>query len=142
MPQPQIVIDTNVFVTAQRSQRGASARLLTLLGTGQFDLHLSVPLAFEHESVLLRQRHELGLTQQDVEDVVDSVCAISKHHKIHFLWRPYLRDEKDDLVLELAVAARAALIITYNQRDFQGAEQFGIRAITPREFLREIGALP
>jgi len=29
-----------------------------------------------------------------------TLCALGHHHEIHFLWRPYLRDPKDELVLE------------------------------------------
>ena len=141
MPTPQIVIDTNILVAAQRSKRGASAKLLSLVGTGRFDIHVSVPLVLEYEEVLLRYQSELGLTQEDVADVVDALCALSKHHKIYFLWRPYLRDRKGELVLELAVAARCNYIVTYNQRDFSGAETFGIRVMDPRTFLQEIGEL-
>ncbi len=57
------------------------------------------------------------------------------------MWRPYLRDLEDDFVLELAVAAECDYIITFNQRDFVGIENFGIRAITPKEFLSVIGEL-
>lgn len=142
VPIPQIVIDTNVLVTAQRSKRGASAKLLSLVGTGRFDIHVSVPLVLEYEAVLLRDRAELGLTQEDVADVVDALCALAKHQKIYFLWRTYLRDRNDEMVLELAVAARCDYIITYNQRDFSGADTFGIRVIDPRTFLQAIGELP
>jgi len=138
---PQIVIDTNVLVAAQRSRRGASAKLISLVGADRFDIHVSVPLVLEYEEVLLRYQSELGLTQEDVADVVDALCALSKHHKIYFLWRPYLRDRKDELVLELAVAARCNYIVTYNQRDFSGAETFGIRVMDPRTFLQAIGEL-
>jgi predicted nucleic acid-binding protein len=61
------------------------------------------------------------------------------HHKIYYLWRPFLRDPKDDMVLELAVSSDSRTIITHNHRDFRGAEQVGLRVLTPREFLREIG---
>ncbi|HKI18204.1 MAG TPA: PIN domain-containing protein [Isosphaeraceae bacterium] len=53
-----------------------------------------------------------------------------------------LRDPKDELVLELAVEAGCDLIITYNQRDFSGIERFGLRTMTPREFLSLIEVLP
>ena len=56
-----------------------------------------------------------------------------------YLWRPTLRDSNDDLVLELAVAADCDAIVTFNQRDFAGVEQFGLRVVTPGEFLKEIG---
>ena len=142
MKTPQVVIDTNVVITAQRSKRGASAKLMSLIGTNRFDIHVSVPLVFEYEAILLQQREQLALTPEDVADVVDALCALALPHKIYFLWRPYLRDRKDELVLELAVAARCDYIIAYNQRDFRGAELFGLRVIDPRAFLQEIGELP
>ena len=88
MKTPHIVIDTNVFVSAQRSQKGASAKLVSLIGTGTFEVHISVPLVLEYESVLMRQRTELGITQDDVNDLVDAVCNLAQRHNIHFLWRP------------------------------------------------------
>jgi predicted nucleic acid-binding protein len=81
------------------------------------------------------------LTLEDVMDVVDTVCALAIPHKIDFLWRPYRRDRKDELVLELAVTTRCDYIMTYNQRDFRGAEMFGSRVSDPRAFLQAIGAL-
>jgi predicted nucleic acid-binding protein len=45
----QIVIDTNVLVSALRSKRGASFRLLRLLGDSRFEINVSVPLVIEHE---------------------------------------------------------------------------------------------
>ena len=141
MKPPQIVIDTNIIISAQRSRRGASAKLMSLIGTGNFEIHLSVPLALEYEDVLSRQKLSLGLTREDVADLIDALCALGHHHKIYYLWRPYLRDRKDELVLELAVAAGCDYIITYNRRDFAGAERFGIEIIDPRSFLERIGEL-
>lgn len=138
---PQIVLDTNVIIAAQRSQRGASARLMSLVGTDRFEIHLSVPLVLEYEEILLRQRVLLGLTPEDVSDLVDALCALGHHHKIYFLWRPYLRDAKDELVLDLAVAAGCDYIITHNQKDFIGTERFGIGVLDPKTFLREIGEI-
>lgn len=141
MKKPAIVIDTNVVVSAQRSKRGASAKLMSLIGTGRFKIHLSVPLALEYEEVLRRQSATLELTQEDVADLVDALCALSHHHKIHFLWRPQLPDVDDEFVLELAVAARCSHIVTYNQKDFAGAERFGVEVVTPKKFLQEIGEI-
>lgn len=49
-----IVLDTNVIIAAIRSRRGASFKLLSLVGRGYFDIALSVPLVAEYEDVLLR----------------------------------------------------------------------------------------
>ncbi len=138
MSVPNIVIDTNVVIAALRSKRGASNKLLSLVGTSKFEIHDSVALILEYEDVLQRQRTELGLSEDDVSIFIDSLCALAHHHKIYFLWRPLLRDVNDELVLELAVSANCEYILTHNIRDFKGSEKFGIRAITPKEFLQII----
>jgi putative PIN family toxin of toxin-antitoxin system len=141
MVTPQIVIDTNVLIAAQRSRRGASSRLLTLVGTHRFDLHVSVALVLEYEDVLIRQRSQLGLTQEDITALIDAICALAVRHKIYYQWRPYLRDIGDEFVLELAVAAQCNYIVTFNHKNFTGAERFGIQVVTPGEFLRIIGEI-
>lgn len=45
------------------------------------------------------------------------------------------------MVLELAVAAGCDYIVTYNKSDFEGIKRFGLRAVTPKEFLEGIGEL-
>ncbi len=136
-----IILDTNVIISAQRSQRGASAKLMSLVDTGRFEIHLSVSLTLEYEDVLRRQRNILRLSEENVTDLIDYLCTASHHHRIYFLWRPQLRDPGDELVLELAVAAKAGYIVTYNKKDFIGADKFGIAVVTPKEFLQEIGEI-
>lgn len=142
MATPQIVIDTNVLVAGLRSRRGSAFRLLTLVGTGRFAIHLSVPLVLEYEDVLLRELPYLQVTKETVEDLIDFHCSVATCHPIFFLWRPFLRDPKDDMILELAVKAGCDLIVTYNTRDFADVEQFGLRTIEPGVFLQHIGVLP
>lgn len=141
MSRHQIVIDTNVLVSALRSKRGASYRLLMCLGDERFDIHISVPLVLECEDAAKNSLDAILLTEQDIDDIIDYLCAVGQHHKLYYLWRPYLRDPKDDMVLELAVAADCDFIITYNRRDFEGTEKFGIDILTPQEFLKRIGEL-
>ena len=138
MSVPNIVIDTNVVIAALRSKRGASNKLLSLVGTSKFEIHDSVALVLEYEDVIQRQRVELGLSQDEVSIFIDSLSSMAHHHKIYFLWRPFLTDVNDELVLELAVSANCEYIVTYNVSDFNGSEKFGIRAITPKEFLQVI----
>jgi putative PIN family toxin of toxin-antitoxin system len=138
MRAPNVVIDTNVIIAALRSRRGASNKLLSLVGTRKFEIHDSVALILEYEEVLQRQRHELGLSEEEVSIFIDSLCAMAHHHQIYFLWRPFLTDVNDELVLELAVSANCEYILTHNVSDFKGSEKFGIRAITPKEFLQII----
>jgi len=139
---PEIVIDTNVLVAALRSTRGASHGLLRLIDSGRFGVNISVPLVLEYEDAAKRAIGGMHLAVEDVDDVLDYLCRVARRHAVFYLWRPFLRDPKDDMLLEVAVVANCNFIVTYNRRDFQGAEQFGVRAVTPREFLRGIGELP
>jgi predicted nucleic acid-binding protein len=56
-----------------------------------------------------------------------------------YLWRPFLEDQKDDLVLEAAVVSQCEYVITFNQRVFQGIEVCALKAVTPKEFLEKRG---
>jgi putative PIN family toxin of toxin-antitoxin system len=138
MSKPKIIIDTNVIVAGLRSRDGASFKLLSLVDSGRFDVGITVPLLFEYEDVI--KREHLGIAIHSAEDVLDYVCAVSSHHQVHFMWRPYLRDPKDDLVLEAAVAAEATHIVTFNTKDFEGVGRFGVQALWPADFLIQLGA--
>lgn len=142
MSVQQIVIDTNVLVAALRSQRGASYRLVSLINRSSFRIHVSVPLVIEYEAVAKRIADETNLTTEDIDDIIDYVVNAAKHWKIHFLWRPYLKDANDDMILELAITAGCGYIITFNVNDFKNIDKFGIEAITPKKFLQQIGELP
>ena len=133
-----MVLDTNVLVAATRSRRGASFELLTLIGRGAFDIAVSVSLVLEYESVLLRHAAAAHMSEQDIRDLIDYVCDVATWQEVFFLWRPYLRDPNDDLIVELAVAASCEAVITHNIRDFSGAEQLGIRVLTPGTFLQHL----
>jgi putative PIN family toxin of toxin-antitoxin system len=141
MPLPRAVLDTNVLITALRSSRGASFKLLSLLKAGRFEIHLSIPLAVEYEEVLERERENLGLSRTEMGDFLDYLCRVAHLHEVYFLWRPFLPDPNDEMILDLAVRARCEYIVTYNKRDFPGVDRFGIRVVTSKAFLQEIGEL-
>jgi putative PIN family toxin of toxin-antitoxin system len=137
----QIILDTNVLVAALKSRKGASFKLLSLIDSGKFEVNLSVPLFLEYEDVLKRKDMLPHLAMEDIDNVLDYICKQGNRKKIFYLWRPFLKDPKDDFVLELAVEAGCDYIITYNLKDFEGINKFGVKAITPKEFLKIIGGL-
>ena len=134
----RVVLDTNVVVAALRSRRGAAAAVLLGAGTGQFEFCISVALFFEYESALKRPESGVVLPLAAIDDILDHLAAVGHQQEVFFLWRPILPDPADDHVLEVAVAGRCDAIVTYNRRDFRGAERFGVRIVSPPEFLVEL----
>lgn len=134
----RIVIDTNVFIAALKSRKGASFKLLFKTDRSKYIQCISTPLIFEYESVAKRDKKISHLTPEDIDSIIDEICRLSEKCKIFFLWRPFLKDSRDDLILELAVEAECEFIITYNTKDFTGIEKFNLKTITPKEFLKLI----
>ncbi len=97
-----VVIDTNVIVSALRSRDGASFLLVSLLGeSDKFEINISVALVLEYEDATKRLLGEVPITERAIDDILDYICEIAHEQKIYFLWRPFLRDPNDDMVLEL-----------------------------------------
>ncbi|MGB6690470.1 MAG: putative toxin-antitoxin system toxin component, PIN family [Terracidiphilus sp.] len=138
----QIVLDTNVLVAAMRSKHGASYRLLGLLGDSRWRLNLTVPIALEYEAVLKRDHRALGLTEDEIDNVLDGIFSTAGFHRLYFTWRPVATDPDDDLVLEAAIASHSDFIVTFNTRDFMECRRFGIQCQTPKEFPILIKELP
>jgi len=128
-----------VLVAALLSNRGASHRLLRLVGDDRWRMNLSVPLVLEYEQTLKRLCSGEALESTDIDDILCLLCANANLRSVFFLWRPLLPDPKGDFILELAVESRADFLLTFNAKDFAGAERFGVRVIPPREFLAIIG---
>ena len=135
----RVVLDTNVLVTAIRSRNGASFQVLSSLVADRFDIVVSTPLILEYEAALLRHSPATAFSPEDVGTLVDSICSIAQHQEIFYLWRPILRDPRDDMVLEVAVAAACDAIVTFNRRDFRGADRFGLAVLAPAELLQQLG---
>jgi putative PIN family toxin of toxin-antitoxin system len=135
----RVVFDTNVLVAAARSRLGASYALVSSIPTPAFQLCISVSLYAEWQEVLSRAENlPPGRTAEDARRFVQYLANQSHLQEIHFLWRPFLRDPDDDMAMELAFAAGCRHIVTHNVTDFYGAEQLGVTALSPCEFLNLI----
>ena len=111
------------------------------MGRGEFDIVVSVPLVIEYEDVAKRQSRSLGLRHADIDAVLDYLCHVGELRGIFFLWRPFLKDSLDDMVLEVAFEGDCDFIVTHNIRDFAGIEKFGLSAIRPGAFLKRLEEL-
>jgi len=135
----KIVIDTNIVFSALKSNKGASYALMDLLPSTKFKPVISVPLYTEYQDVLTRKENMTGASsKEDILAYCRYLVSIAHRKNIFYLWRPWLKDPKDDMVLELAVASSSEYIITYNIKDFKNISSFGIQAIKPADFLKLI----
>jgi uncharacterized protein len=134
-----IVLDTNVLVGACLG-RGPSAAVVQGCLTGQFQPLMAAALLAEYEDVFSRRalfaKSRLSASERD--ELLDIFLAACRWTRIYFGWRPNLRDEGDNHLVELALAGGAGHIVTHNLRDLRSAElKFpGLAAVTPAQFLR------
>jgi putative PIN family toxin of toxin-antitoxin system len=131
-----IVLDTNIVVSAMKSKRGASYAILEKIYSDEIVIHLSIPLVMEYEEVL--SRTGFVFPQALVSGLIDDLCSVGIHHEVYFLWRPYLKDPDDDFVLELALRSGCDYLVTHNVRDFAGIDKLGITVIRPKDLLARI----
>jgi predicted nucleic acid-binding protein len=129
----RVALDTDVLVAAVRSRLGASRAWVRAILNGEADLLLSVPLALQYEAVLMRPEHlaASGATTEQIAALLDALCTVCIPVEISFLWRPVLRDADDELVLEVAVNGGADRLLTFNERDFAGADRLGVTVERP-----------
>lgn len=136
-----IVVDTNVFVGACMGV-GASAKVIELCITGLVKPVMGSALVMEYEDVMARNQlfENCRLDLAERGELMDIFLAGCSWVTTYFAWRPNLRDEADNHVVELAVAAGASHIVTWNTRDFASMElRFPkLKVSTPPDFLKEL----
>ena len=101
---------------------------------------ISVPLFAEYEAVLSRAAIQRRCPLSAIEQarLFDAFLNRTRLVEVYYRWRPNLRDEGDNHVMELAVAAGDAPIVTFNGKDFRGGESRfpGIVVQTPAAWIK------
>lgn len=133
----RLVIDTNIFVAAMRSEGGASRAVLKYALTGRYVPLFGNALWLEYEAMLGRPIWTGETTGDERETVMAALAKQGKWISIYYGWRPNLPDEGDNHLIELAVAGNADAIITHNISDLKGGELAwpGLRILKPSECL-------
>lgn len=132
----RIVIDTSVLVAAARSRQGASFALVSSLPSPHFEIALSVALYTEWQAVLTRPEHlPSGLRDEDVLAYLRYLTSVAHLQDVYYLWRPFLRDPDDDMVLECAVASGSQYLVTHNVKNFMRIVELGVTPLTPAMFM-------
>jgi uncharacterized protein len=136
-----VVVDTNVFVSAAMSANGASRQIIRFCLRGHLMPLMGNALFSELEDVCSRDAlfDERLISREDRKVLLDAFFASCTWVPIYFLWRPNLRDEADNHVMELAIAGGAETIITANKKDFRNSELSfpNIEICNPVEFLNK-----
>lgn len=135
-----VVLDTNVFVSALRSDGGASREILRRALTGQYLPLFGNSLWLEYSDLLDRPVWTDETTADEREQVMSALASMGRWVTVYYGWRPNLRDEGDNHIVELAIAGGAEAIITHNIRDFsKGDLNFQkLRILTPAHALEEL----
>lgn len=137
----RVVIDTNVFVGACMGVGASNAVVRACLEHRLVPL-MGVALLTEFEATLSRDelfaKSRLDAAERSV--LLDTFLALCEWTRVYFLWRPNLKDESDNHLIELAVAGDADVVVTRNLRDLRGAElRFEpLRILSPEDFLKEL----
>lgn len=135
-----ITLDTNIIYQALKSSSGASFYILQQVRERRIQIALSVPLFEEYEDVLKREKSldDLELDVEDIDKFLRFIAWVGKPYKSYFLFRPNLKDEKDNMVVELAIASQCDYLVTSNVKDFDNAElRFDqLKVLTPAEFVK------
>jgi putative PIN family toxin of toxin-antitoxin system len=136
-----IVIDTSVLLQALKSKNGASHYILRLILEQKVTLALSLQVFKEYEDVLKRPEiiKIIGLKSSDIDKVLVFLSYISKPFTTYYLFRPNLKDEKDNIFVELSLVSNSNYLITNNVRDFTHNTDLkfdDLNIITPVDFVK------
>lgn len=136
----KVVLDTNIIVSALMSGDNACREVLRMAFDGRLRPLIGNALYAEYESVLARDYLFQGCPfDADKRNMfLDDVLSVCSFVEIHYLWRPNLRDEGDNHVLELALSGGADYIVTQNLKDFRAGDlqaMNNLKVIHPRELL-------
>jgi putative PIN family toxin of toxin-antitoxin system len=135
-----IVVDTSVLISALIGEAGPSSKILRACLNGHYQPLISNALFHEYEDVSSRDNilALCPLSKSEIKALLRAYYSVCKWVPIYYLWRPNLKDEGDNFLVELAVAGNAEFIVTNNIKDIKSAElSFAdLHVLTPEELIR------
>jgi putative PIN family toxin of toxin-antitoxin system len=136
-----VTIDTSLLFQAFHSRRGASFQILQMVRFGEITMAVSLPVFQEYRDLLSRHdvQKQLDLHRDDIQVILQFIATVARPTSIRYAWRPNLRDENDNMVMELALASGSEYLITRNTRDFvldSDLSNDEVAVVTPGEFMR------
>ena len=136
----RVVVDTSVFISALIGSKGASRELIRRCLLREYQPLMGNVLFCEYESVVGREEilEQCPLNSAEIADLLAAFINVFEWVQIYYSWRPNLRDEGDNHVIELAIAGNAQVVATHNIKDFQGAELIfpSLSILKPEQVIR------
>ena len=138
----KVIVDTNVLVAGLIGGKGPNREVLRHCFKGNLQPYIGNALYTEYQDLLSRDNIQTLCKQTSVtlSEFLDDFSSICNPVNVWFLWRPNLKDEADNHIIELAIASNVEYIVTNNITDFSQAElqHVGYTVITPPNLLRII----
>jgi uncharacterized protein len=136
----KIVVDTSVFVSALIGPSGPSREVIRQCLQGKYLPLMGLNLFCEYESVVFRESvlAQCLLSREEILKLLQAFLSVCEWVNIYYLWRPNLRDEADNHLIELAIAGNSRFLVTNNLKDFQNTQLLFPNLLTtnPQELLR------
>ncbi len=136
----KIVVDTSVFVSAIIGKTGPSRELIRRCLKREYQPLMGNSLFCEYESLINRSNiiEQCPLTSSEIRTLLASFMSVSQWVSIYYLWRPNLRDEGDNYLIELALAGNAKYLVTNNIKDFKNPQLLfpQLSIIKPEQLIR------
>lgn len=136
----RIVVDTSVFISALIGSKGPSRELIRRSLQREYQPLMGDALFTEYESVITRESilRQCPLDVEEITDLLQAFISVTQWTSIYYKWRPNLKDEGDNHLIELAVAGNAEFIVTHNLKDFRNTELLfpQLEIIKPDDLLR------
>jgi putative PIN family toxin of toxin-antitoxin system len=136
----RVTVDTNILFHALYSRTGASHQILKMIRNGDISLAISIPVYKEYQDVMKRKRtlEFIKKSEEDIDIVLEFIALVGEPFVMNYLWRPNLRDEKDNIFTELAFNSGSKYLITKNIKDFTIDSELildSFEIISPSDFL-------
>jgi putative PIN family toxin of toxin-antitoxin system len=136
----RVTVNTNILFQALYSRTGASHQILKMIRNGDISLAISIPVYKEYQDVMKRKRtlEFIKKSEEDIDIVLEFIALVGEQFVLNYLWRPNLRDEKDNIFTELAFNSGSKYLITKNIKDFTIDSELildSFEIISPSDFL-------
>lgn len=132
-----IVLDTNVIISALLSSQGNPAEIIRRWEAGEFDIATSPPLLYELERALNYERVQtyLKLSQEEINQFLNHFQATAITVEPQISLEIVKKDPYDNRVLECALAAGAAFILSGDEHLLELKEHEGVVILSPAGFI-------